>query len=45
MKRKAISSLLCALAIIQMSVTPAYATNITQQTSTPGNQSVVLEYK
>ena len=44
MKRKAISSLLCALAIIQMSVTPAYATNITQQTSTPGNQSATITY-
>lgn len=44
MKRKAISSLLCALAIIQMSVTPAYATNTTQQTSTPGNQSATITY-
>ncbi len=44
MKRKAISSLLCVLAIIQMSVTPAYATNITQQTSTPGNQSATITY-
>ena len=44
MKRKAISSLLCVLAILQMSVTPAYATNITQQTSTPGNQSATITY-
>ena len=44
MKRKAISSLLCVLAILQMSVTPAYATNTTQQTSTPGNQSATITY-
>ena len=44
MKRKAISSLLCVLAIMQMSITPAYATNTTQQTSTPGNQSATITY-